>query len=481
MKLNRKSPIPLRRQVEAYITNQIATGEWAIGSQLPSQRVLAERLRVNRSTVTAAFDELTAQGLIAGNRGGGTQVINNTWGLMAKQKPADWGAYVEAGQFKPNLPMIRTINQAEFIPDIIRLGTGELSPDLIPSNDLAKLFLNVSTHGMSLGYSEPKGNLRLREEVSKFLKPKGVAADPESVLIVSGALQALQLISIGLLDRGSTIVLEKPSYLYSVHVFQSSGMRFYGLPMDSEGLMVDCLSQINKERGKTIVYSISTFHNPTGKVMTSARRKSILNVCERMRLPIIEDDVYRDLWIDAPPPPSLKSMDHSGNVLYIGSLSKVLSPGLRIGWIVGERSVINRLADIKMQNDYGSSALSQWAAEECMRSGMYEAHASYVRDQLRIRRDYMLDLLSVYFSDLAKWSSPSGGFYVWLKLIPDIDPNTLFECALANGILLNPGVVYDRAASHYLRLSYAYASINEMDQAIPALRKLIVNLAEEKV
>ena len=478
MKLNRKSPVPLRKQVEEYITNQIAAGEWATGSRLPSQRTLAERLKVNRSTVTAAFEELTAQGLIAGNRGGGTKVINNTWGLMAKQKPADWGAYVEAGQFKPNLPMIRTINQAEFIPDIIRLGTGELSPDLIPSDELAKLFLNAPIHSLSLGYSEPKGNLRLREEVSKFLKLKGIAADPESILIVSGALQALQLISIGLLDRGSTIVLEKPSYLYSVHVFQSSGMRFYGLPMDSEGLMVDRLSHIKKEWGKTIIYSIPSFHNPTGKVMTAARRKSIVNACEYMRLPIIEDDVYQDLWIDAPPPPSLKSMDRSGNVLYIGSLSKVLSPGLRIGWIVGERSVINRLADIKMQNDYGSSALSQWAAEEYMSSGMHEAHESYIRDQLRIRRDRMLDLLSVYFSDLAEWSKPSGGFYIWLKLIPNIDPNALFECALASGILLNPGVLYDRGARHHLRLSYAYVSKREMEQAIPALRKIIVNLVD---
>jgi GntR family transcriptional regulator of abcA and norABC len=478
MEMNRASSLPLRRQVEEYIVTKITKGEWAVGSRLPSQRLLAEQLQVNRSTVTAAFEALAAQGLIAGHHGGGTKVINNTWGIIANRVPADWGAHVESGQFKPNLPMIHTINEAEFMPDIIRLGTGELSPELIPSDDLARLFSGMPPQVISLGYSEPKGNLRLREEISRHLKRNGIGANPDSILVVSGALQALQLISIGLLDRGSALLLEKPSYLYSVHVFQSSGMRFFGLPMDSKGLIPDQLTAVKKETGKAIVYTIPSFHNPTGALMDLPRRKAILDVCDKERLPLIEDDVYHDLWIDAPPPPSLKSMDHSGNVLYIGSLSKTLSPGLRIGWVVGARPVIDRLADIKMQSDYGSSSLSQWAAEECLRTGMYERHACFVRSQLRERRDYLLDLLSAYFKDLAEWRKPAGGFYIWLKLIPTIDPHELFDRAMKQGILLNSGVLYDRSARHYLRLSYAYASMKDMERAIPALRNLVIELGK---
>lgn len=476
MILDRGSSVPLHQQVAEYITSHITNGEWVTGSRLPSQRKLADQLHVNRSTVTAAFEELTAQGLIEGKRGGGTRVVNNTWGLMAKRKPADWGAYVEAGQFKPNLPMIRTINEAEFIPDIIRLGTGELSPDLIPSEKLIHLFTKSSFKPRSLGYSEPKGDLQLREQISYYLKKNGINAEPSSILVVCGALQALQLISIGLLDRGSTVLLEKPSYLYSIHVFQSSGMRFCGLPMDSEGFMPDQLSEFKKEVGSAIVYTIPSFHNPTGTVMSLSRRKELLFACERERLPLIEDDVYHDLWIETPPPPALKSIDHSGNVLYIGSMSKILSPGLRIGWIVGAKPVIDRLADIKMQSDYGSSSLSQWAAAECLRTGIYEEHSSYVRDRLKIRRDHLLSLLTNYLKDLAEWHKPSGGFYIWLKLNPVIDPRVLFERALQQGILLNPGVLYDRNARQYLRLSYAYASFKEMEQAILVLRNLVLEL-----
>lgn len=474
MILDRHSSVPLRVQVTDYIIEKIRNGEWTVGTRLPSQRVLSEKLRVNRSTVIVAFEELAAQGLVEGRRGGGTIVVNNTWGLMAKRETRGWETYVESGQYKPNLPMIRKINEAEFYPNIIRMGTGELSPDLLPSGGFADLFREVPPKLLSLGYQEPKGDLQFREQISLHLKRIGITADPSSILIVSGALQALQLISNGLLDRGSALLLEKPSYLYSVHVFQSSGMRFVSLPMDAEGLQPGKLADYKKKYHGTIVYTIPSFHNPTGILMTEKRRRQLLSVCEQERLPIIEDDVYRDLWLDAPPPSALKSMDQSGNVLYIGSLSKVLSPGLRIGWIVGPQPVIDRLADIKMQSDYGSSSLSQWAAGEFLRTGLYERQVSFVRKQLKKRRDDLIDLLDTYFSDIGRWRIPQGGFYIWLNLIPTIDPRHLFEQALKKGVLLNPGVLYDRSARQYLRLSYAYASQKEMEKAIRALRELVI-------
>ncbi|GGL54993.1 aminotransferase-like domain-containing protein [Sporolactobacillus putidus] len=477
MELDRNSTIPLHRQVENYIKKKISSGEWAVGTKLPSQRSLADSLAVNRSTVITALEELAALGLIEGRHGGGTKVINNTWGLVARRKPADWGNYVEAGRYKSNLPMIRKINEAEFYPGMIRMGTGELSPALLPNERFAGLLKNAPSGLLSLGYQEPKGDIRLREEISRHLMAIGIQTELSSILVVSGALQALQLISIGLLDHGSTLILEKPSYLYSIHVFQSLGMRFVGLPIDSDGMRPEKLSDYKKQYQGSIVYTIPSFHNPTGVVMTEKRRRELLLECGRERLPIIEDDVYRDLWLDAPPPCTLKGMDQSGNVLYIGSLSKILSPGLRIGWVVGPAPVIDRLADIKMQSDYGASSLSQWAAEESLRTGLYEEHACFVREQLKARRDDLAELLDQYFSDIAAWRIPTGGFYVWLKLVPKIDPHLLFEEALRHGILLNPGVMYDRGARQYLRLSYAYAASEEMKKAIRILRKLVMELA----
>nr|WP_257145435.1 PLP-dependent aminotransferase family protein [Bacillus thuringiensis] len=195
-------------------------------------------------------------------------------------------------------------------------------------------------------------------------------ASPDSILIVSGALQALDLISVGLLKPESTALLERPSYLYFLHVFQSADMDFSGLPIDNEGIITKSILNQTQKSHQNILYTIPSFHNPTGFIMLDSRRPELLKVCKEERIPIIEDDIYRELWIDKEPPLVLKTKDMHGLVLYLGSLSKNLTPGSRIGWIVGPQSVINCLADIKMQSDYGSSTLSQRVAFKWMSSGL---------------------------------------------------------------------------------------------------------------
>lgn len=250
----KSSPIPLYIQIKDFIKEKIETGEWTVGTKIPPQRTLARALGVNRSTVVAAVEELIAEGLLEGKSGSGTKVINNTWSLMTSAPPPDWNSYVQAGIHQPNLPTIQEINKAEFDPNIIRLGTGELSPDLFPREMMKQIINRVSDRIDSLGYEEPKGLLFLREQLSKYLKTNGIEASPSSILIVSGALQALQLISIALLKRGSTIFLEKPSYLYSLHVFQSAGMRLFGLPLDENGVLTKTITQ--QKSGKMLRYFI---------------------------------------------------------------------------------------------------------------------------------------------------------------------------------------------------------------------------------
>jgi GntR family transcriptional regulator of abcA and norABC len=378
-----------------------------------------------------------------------------------------------SGTHQPNLPTIQEINKAEFYPDIIRLGTGELSPEFFPANMMADILQRLPKKMNALGYEEPKGLLPLRQALSTYLQSHGIHASPSSILIVSGALQALQLISIGLLHRGSTIFLEKPSYLFSLHVFQSAGMKLWGIPLDEEGIDTTLISTYHRQQNGALLYTIPSFHNPTGVVMTEKRREQLLKVCEQERLPIIEDDVYRELWIDEPPPKPLKARQNSDLVLYLGSLSKTLSPGLRIGWMVGPEPVIERLADIKMQTDYGSSSLSQRAAAEWLSSGFYQQHLELVREQLKIRRDTVVQALESYFSELATWKIPKGGFYIWLKINHQISIRDLYEQALKDGILLNPGHVYDRSASQYLRISYAYAEISQLKEGLCRLSELI--------
>lgn len=472
-KPQKNSTIPLHQQISDYVKRKILNGEWTVGTKIPPQRRLAELFEVNRSTIVTALDELVADGLIESKVGSGTKVINNTWNLLASVSPPDWISYVTSGIHKPNITLIQEINKAEANPNFIRLGTGELSPDLLPNKKMQELLQIDNEQSLSLGYTEPKGSLSLRKTVSDHLKLKGIDASPESILIVSGGLQALQLISIGLLRRNSTILHETPSYLISVHVFQSAGMHLLGIPLDEEGMRYDSIERLKRQHDAALLYTIPNFHNPTGSLMSNRRRTELLKICQKESIPIIEDDVYGDLWCEGPPPKPLKCNDTQGNVLYIGSVSKSLSPGLRIGWIVGPEPVIERLADIKMQTDYGSSSLSQYAVEKWISSGWYEDFLKNIKDELQVRRDFTIKILEKFFSDIATWSVPKGGFYIWLKLQSEISTRKLFDLALREGILINPGSVYDKNDNQHLRLSYSYASIEQLEKGLIHLSQLI--------
>lgn len=378
-----KIKTPKYQQIIDFIKEKISNGEWPIGSKIPSQRVLAKRFEVNRSTIITALEELMADGLIEAKIGLGTYVANNTWTLLATNPPPDWDEHVKSGLLRPSQSTVQEINLAESNADLIQLSKGELSKDLFPLDTMKSVLRRVSDQLEAFGYEEPKGFLPLREALSDYLKTIGIQASPSSILIVSGALQALQLISVGLLHRGSSVLLEQPSYLYSLRVFQSAGMKLTGLPIDEDGLIPNSISITNKQRNRAILYSIPCFHNPTGILMPDKRRQELLSICKKEQLPMIEDDIYRELWLDEIPPSPIKANDKHGHVLYLGSLSKSLSPGLRIGWIVGPEPVIERLSDIKMQTDYGSSSISQRVAAEWFKSGLYEQHLGLVREELK--------------------------------------------------------------------------------------------------
>lgn len=479
-KPDKNSSNALYKQIVNYIISEISTGNFAIGTKLPSQRKLSKVFQVNRSTIVEALDELKSRGFIEGKSGGGTKIVNNTWSLLSSTSKLNWENYIDGSIHKPNLRTIQMVNKLEYEKDIIRLGTGEPGPELFPQDIMSKVLNKCSDKIKFLGYLEAKGLLQLREVLSQYLKGHGIDAPPSSILIVSGALQALQLISLSLLPPGSKILMENPSYLKSIHILQSLGMNLVGLGMDTKGIMPNEISKNISKKVNTLLYTIPTFQNPTGIVMTEDRRMEILEICESLRIPIIEDDVYRELWIDEIPPRALKTKDKSGNVLYIGSISKSLAPGFRIGWVVGPEHVIERLSDIKMQTDYGSSSLSQLVLAEWISSGFYIEHLEKLRTELRYRRDRTLEILNENFKDIAIWNAPKGGFYIWLKLKYNISMNKLFSEAVKEKILINPGNIYDFSNNHNLRISYSYASYREMEIGLRKLSYTIRKLIKQE-
>lgn len=243
--------------------------------------------------------------------------------------------------------------------------------------------------------------------------------------------------------------------------------------MNNEGIdYLKLTKEINKDEN-SLLYTIPSFQNPTNIIMSENRRKELLSFCNKNMIPIIEDDAYGELFIDNIPPKPIKSIDNNGIVLYTGSISKTLAPGMRIGWIVGPQSVIKRLGDAKMQIDYGVSLFSQWFLYESYSTGLYDKYMEEVRDKLRNRRDIMIKNLEDNFSDIAIWNKPTGGFYIWVKFNKDINTEKLFYKAVSKKVLINPGSIYGASNKNYVRLSYAYENIDKMIEGLKIIRNII--------
>ncbi|WP_043164646.1 PLP-dependent aminotransferase family protein [Bifidobacterium callitrichos] len=485
---DRTSGRPVTEQIVDFMCERISSGAWPIGSRLPSQRAMAERFGVNRSTVIAAVEELADYGIVEGRRGGGTRIVSNTWSLMLPGAP-DWADYVSSGFFKANNTTIQTINRLEFDHTKTRLGTGELDPRLFPRDMWRRVAREAADRIDSLGYPPPEGLDVLREAIAAHMREWGVDCRPERILVSSGALQGLQMISVSLLSAGSTVYAEAPSYIKSLQVFQSAGMRLTGVPMDGRGLDVNALGKLlgddtatiaptlnpirATDHGDAVLYTIPTNHNPTGITMPEERRRALLAACTEHRLPIIEDCAYQDLVFEGPTPRSLAALDDNGMVITVGSASKALAPGLRIGWVCADERIVHRLADVKMQMDYGASTLSQWVFARFLDSGLYAEYLESLCAELRRRRDAALETLDRLFAGRAHWNVPRGGFYIWLTFDEPVHMGRLFQRAIDHGILLNPGDIYDFRGNNALRLSYVYTTPEEFAGAAQVLADLV--------
>jgi GntR family transcriptional regulator, regulator for abcA and norABC len=450
--LDRSSNKPIYKQVAEHIEKEITSGELSPDQPLPSERMLAKKLNVNRSTIVTAYDELQSIGLIVRKKGSGTYISTDIWGLSHKRIP-NWGRYVEDGSFLPNLPLVQKLRNETQKKQIINLASGELAPDLLPSDQFSFILREHPFHEQ-LGYDHPLGNEVLRETICKHVETyKNIKVQPDSILITSGAQQAIHLIVQCLLKPGDTIAIENPSYSYSLPVFQSAGLRTLLLPVDKYGVNPDDIISLQKKHRIRMLFLNPDYQNPTGTKMSLERRKRILEISSEYGIPVIEDDPYSLTSFDGEIGPTLKSMDDSGNVLYISSLSKVLASGLRIGWIIGPQKVIERLSDAKQQVDFGHSVFPQWIANQFLDSPQFDKHILMLRRQLKERRDELISALQILTENKMNYFVPQGGIHLWCKIYANIDEYRLLEESMKNGIAFVPGSIMG-SNKGYVRFTY---------------------------
>jgi GntR family transcriptional regulator, regulator for abcA and norABC len=471
------SPTPFFRQLAHHVRSQIRSGELPPGTRLPPQRLLADQLGVNRSTIVAAYEELQADGLLLGQRGGGTVVcaaegINDTG--------FDWQDVLDRGAFVPDRSLAAEVASARVSPGVISLAQGELAAELRPTAALTDLFHAAPVSEEWLGYEGMYGYAPLRETIAAHMTGRGAPTKPENVLSLAGAQQGLYLICRGLLQAGDTVVVEAPSYLLTLGVLQMAGVRVLRAPLDYSGLIPDRLEELLARHRVSMVFTVPAYQNPTGAVLAAARRAELLDLCERYRVPLVEDDVYAELGFAGPPPVPLYAHDRGGYVIHVSSISKSVAPGLRSGWLIGNPQLIKRLAEMQYQMHYGNSTIAQWVTAQWLGGARHQTHLERTRQELCARSTVLADELRRRFGGLLTFSQPRGGFHLWARVNAPISSTSLFRRALRAGIGLKPGSLYGVPAHHcWIRLSFQHASLAELRAAPATLRGIVDALIDE--
>jgi len=357
---------------------------------------------------------------------------------------------------------------------------GNNDPDGVPVDGLIDAVNTVlkregrtlATYGLASG---PQGYRPLRDFISvKLKRDAGISCTADDILIVSGSLQALDLVNHALLARGDTVIIEQETYQGSLNRLTRLGVNTVGIPLDQDGMRMDALASTLadlKSRGITpkYIYTIPTVQNPTGTILPEARRAELLKLSQQYGVPIFEDDCYADLIWDGRRPPAIHAMSKTNNVIHIGSFSKSIAPALRVGYIVAPWEMLSRMLALK--TDAGSGALEQMVlAEYC--APHFATHVPKLTRGLRAKLDTLMEALNEQFGTAAEFSDPKGGIFLWVKLPDQVDTLKLYQAALAAGVAINPGPDWSTNkpyAGSRLRLCFASPSHEEIREGVAVL------------
>jgi 2-aminoadipate transaminase len=333
----------------------------------------------------------------------------------------------------------------------------------------------LATYGLSSG---PQGYRPLREFLTAKLKrDASISCTADDLLIVSGSLQALDLVNGALLTRGDAVIFEKDSYQGALNRLTRLGVNVVGLPLDHEGMRMDALATALtdlKSRGVTpkYIYTIPTVQNPTATIMSEQRRAELLRLAGEYGVPVFEDDCYADLVWDGRRPPAIYAMSQSANVIHVGSFSKSIAPALRVGFIVAPWALMSRMLALK--TDAGSGALEQMVlAEYC--APHFTAHVPALRKGLRRKAETLMETLNEQFGTAAEFEDPKGGIFLWIKLPDNVDTMKLYQAALKEGVAINPGNEWSTDKSHSgsrLRICFASPTHEQIREGVAILAEV---------
>ncbi|MDH5421169.1 MAG: PLP-dependent aminotransferase family protein [Acidimicrobiia bacterium] len=373
-----------------------------------------------------------------------------------------------AANVKPST--IREILHLTQQSEVISFAGGLPASDLFPIGRMREAADRVLSDAANLQYSITEGEVRLRELLAW---QSAELADPSNFLVVSGSQQGLDLAGKLFVNPGDAVVVEAPTYLGALRAFDVYQATYVAVPSDGEGIEPSGVEQAFRN-GARFLYLNPNFSNPTGRTMSERRRHQIVDLAEEFDAIVYEDDPYALLRFSGEFVPPMITMS-SSNVLYAGSFSKILVPGLRLGWLSGPVPMIEKLTMIKQAADLHTSTTTQALAAEALADGFLERHVLQVRAYYLVQRDRMLQALTAHFPPGTTWTVPEGGMFIWVTLPVDLDATSLLSQAVAEGVAYVPGAQFfpNGGGSNTLRLAYSVATLVEIDQGIERLGRLI--------
>ncbi|NPV77523.1 MAG: PLP-dependent aminotransferase family protein [Anaerolineae bacterium] len=480
--IDRDSQVPLYKQIVAFIRASIAAGSLAPGDKLPSSRQLAAGLGVNRITAANAYAELEADGLIYSQQGSGTYVARPfappAESAQSSPDPGDWPLWQQTLPPHEKSPALHIMDEmiqtcAGDRADVIFLHHGIPDPRLFPVDEFRKVLQAVIRRDgiEAFGYGDRAGYPPLRKTIAHILGQEGIPTRPEDVLITSGSQQAISLVIQVLLRPGDVILVESPTYSGALDIFKAAGLKVIGVPVDERGMQVEAVEALIAAHAPKLIYTIPNFQNPTGTCLSGHRRRSLLALAAHYNIPVLEDDFVGDLRYEGRSQPALKALDTSGQVIYISTFSKMLAPGLRVGYILANGPVFEALLAHKRVTDHATSNLIQRTLESYITVGRYQAHLRRACHVYRRRRNAMLAALQAQLPSGVQFSPPHGGLFLWLRLPPGCSSRELFQIACREGVTFLPGSFCypNGGGEEYLRLTFAAAPPDQIETGIQRL------------
>jgi len=370
---------------------------------------------------------------------------------------------------------IREILKVTQCAEMISFAGGLPAPELFPTAELADLArdLLLSDGAKALQYAPTEGLAVLRQLISDRLQSRfGLAPTPDEVLVVSGSQQALDLTGKLFIDEGDVVLCESPTYLGAINAFQAYRPRLVEVPTDDDGMVPAELERrlAGPDRAK-LIYVVPDFQNPSGRRWSVARRRALVEIASRFEVPVIEDAPYAELCFDGEALPPAASFDTEGLVVFLGTFSKILSPGLRLGWIAANEAILQRYVLVKQGADLHTSGLTQLLAARFMLECDLDGHINRIRDAYRTRRDAMLSALDKHMPPGVSYTRPAGGLFLWLELPPGFDARALLERSLEENVAFVPGGAFFTEEGHdnSLRLNFSAMPVDRIAEGVRRL------------